>query len=355
MKRALAVLAVFGVMFACTPAFAGMIEVTFGDMSTSWGKWGIPPATVTDLVSNPWSSPPSSGAANTVDEWGEPIFNVNNSTSGQNKAVFSGGKLHSLTIAYHNPGASYNYWECLKPGDVFIDVGFDGRWDYVARTPFFDDAAYFNSNGTPTEAGNAALAAKWAVYSLPGGLDYWHDQDVAGNPGGPYQLADQTTRADTGGSWSGFTLRNYHPWALDSASVIGLTQVAEATLTGALFNGSPGVSTTGWVNLDGKDSSYRGESTWTFSNDLLVGSTTVVFGFTVNCANEVLLGDVPVPLGQPEPVPEPTSLAIWSIIAGLGAAGATVARRRRTAGRGRWSSESRQAILEIIEQRCRRV
>jgi hypothetical protein len=55
-----------------------------------------------------------------------------------------------------------------------------------------------------------------------------------------------------------------------------------------------------------------------------------------------------VPAGSLDVVPEPASLAVWSILAG-GAAGLSVARRRRAAARGRWSNDNREAILSVIE------
>jgi hypothetical protein len=45
--------------------------------------------------------------------------------------------------------------------------------------------------------------------------------------------------------------------------------------------------------------------------------------------------------------PEPTSLAIWAIAGGLGAAGLRFKRRRQ----GRWSDENRQAIMDIVQGR----
>jgi hypothetical protein len=54
-----------------------------------------------------------------------------------------------------------------------------------------------------------------------------------------------------------------------------------------------------------------------------------------------------VPAGSLD-VPEPASLAVWSILAG-GAAGLSVARRRRATARGRWSNDNREAILSVIE------
>jgi len=54
-----------------------------------------------------------------------------------------------------------------------------------------------------------------------------------------------------------------------------------------------------------------------------------------------------VPGGLPD-VPEPTSLAIWAMVGGLGAAGAAF-RRRRQNGRTAWSEENRQGIMSIIQ------
>jgi hypothetical protein len=50
-----------------------------------------------------------------------------------------------------------------------------------------------------------------------------------------------------------------------------------------------------------------------------------------------------------DPVPEPTSLAIWAIAGGLGAAGLRFKRRRE----GAWSDESRQSIMGVVHGRPR--
>ena len=51
------------------------------------------------------------------------------------------------------------------------------------------------------------------------------------------------------------------------------------------------------------------------------------------------------------PVPEPASVAIWSLIGLTFACGLRMARRRRAAaGRPRWSDQSRQAIHEMIDR-----
>lgn len=58
-----------------------------------------------------------------------------------------------------------------------------------------------------------------------------------------------------------------------------------------------------------------------------------------------------VETGGGDIIPEPASVAIWSLIALTFAAGMGAVRRRRAAaGRGRWSPTSRQAICEMIER-----
>jgi hypothetical protein len=282
-------------IFAAGEALAS-IDVNFGDDSTSWGYYnGV------KIATTPWDYPPGSAPPlNTVDEFGSPVFKINNSSAGENIASFDSTTklLHSITIKYHNDGASF--WEVIKPGDLFLDIGGDGTWDYVARTPFFANNTYFNSNGTLTAAGVTANSAAWNLYKITGGLGYVEDQDSYGGVD-PYQVAAQTTRADNGVNWSGFDIRDYHPWALASTTAYG------APVGTASFSG--------WANLDG--SSGSGQSTWTFSQDLWTGGSgnKLIIGFTINCANDVLLGDVTTPNGQ---IPEPASLVIWTLFVGLG-------------------------------------
>jgi hypothetical protein len=307
------------VLFLAAPS-QGAIEKTFGDMSTSWGYYGI--ASPSQEGTTPWDYPPGNNQpANKSDQWGTPLFKVNDSTSGENAAYFDATTklLHQVKIAYHNNGGSY--WEVLKPGDLFIDIGGNGTWDYVARTPFFAQKAYFDATGTPTADGKTALLAKWNVYKFKTPLDYLNDQDNPGPPYQqvyvPYQVAANSGRADSAtGGWTGFDIRDYHPWAInwDDTSTIDITKVTEATFSG-------------WANLDGQPSSATGTSTWTFGSDLWTGggNTTVRFGFTVNCANDVLVGEVVTPLGQ---IPEPASMAVWSVLAGA-AVGIRALRRRK--------------------------
>jgi hypothetical protein len=214
---------VVGVLAAPSLAGAAPIRLTFGDISTSWGYVGIPvnpslpyqpdnskpnynpmPSGVSfnqEGKISPWNYPPGgSPPTNLTDQYGTPLFNINNQTGGENAAYFDATtkKLHQVTIAYHNVAAEAAYWRVLKPGDLFIDVNGNGTWDYVARTPFFDNATYFTSNGDATNgaathtpgntAGHDAQTALWHVYkfTLPEtdpGLPYLNDQDLPPSPG----------------------------------------------------------------------------------------------------------------------------------------------------------------------------
>ena len=62
--------------------------------------------------------------------------------------------------------------------------------------------------------------------------------------------------------------------------------------------------------------------------------------------NQMVLGINSNPNGGVGTVPEPTTLVIWGVGAGLAGAAAL---RRRKQPRGRWSEENRQAIFRVIE------
>ncbi|MGA2254824.1 MAG: hypothetical protein ABSG53_09195 [Thermoguttaceae bacterium] len=63
--------------------------------------------------------------------------------------------------------------------------------------------------------------------------------------------------------------------------------------------------------------------------------------------NQMILTYTDTPFGGiGGPVPEPVSIAIWGVGAGLAGAAAL---RRRKQPRGRWSEENRQAIFQVIE------
>jgi hypothetical protein len=94
-------------------------------------------------------------------------------------------------------------------------------------------------------------------------------------------------------------------------------------------------------------SAYNGDAAW---NSLTAAQKPGVAWLTLNdngggpAQDQFILvaGDLPA-------VPEPTSLAIWAIAGGLGAAGLSFKRRRQ----GRWSDDNRQAIMDIVQGRSR--
>jgi len=344
MRKVILGVAILALAFASL-ADASVETVTFGDGAPSWGT-GFDGKDFNGVAYGhkdfaAWQPPPNSGTNPTVDELGDPMLRVNDSTSGQNEASFTvsgmNQTLDSITIRYNNNGGGW--WETIKPGDLFLDIDGEYGFDIVARTEFFASTSY--------DTATLAAADTWDLYGLSN-LEYLRDMDddTPGDPGGPYQLADNAARADTGAGWSGFLIRDYHPWALDSVS--GLTKVGEANFSG-------------WQDLDGVNTigGIPGESTWTFDMDLdadgaqgisIEPTSGITIGWTVNCANDVLLSEIASPLSTV--IPEPSTLIIWSLIGLSFGSGMSMVRRRKAlrGGRGRWSAESRDAIRGIIER-----
>jgi hypothetical protein len=236
------------------------------------------------------------------DPFGVPIFTPTNSGS----VAVNGGQLDALSFHYSNSSkaSTNNLWKYLKPGDVFIDGDGDGAWNYVVRTPFFDNANYLQAGAGPLY--DSSLA--WEVLDVSGvDLRYDDQTDLS-----RYQLGNDTTTA-TGQAWSGIaTTRQGHPWAVTNQ-----------------FVNSPGVVHLGFVNTaDAWDNltspiNSTGTIAWNSAQlaalDLDIGDTFVV-SFTVNCTNDVMFAHVP----------EPGSLAIWGL--GLCLAGVVGYRRRRAIG-----------------------
>jgi hypothetical protein len=291
---------VFGLPFLALAGASrslGSVSVVLHDQSPSWGYLLTASGTIVDpRVTNPpgpWLPPPGSFPTPPADEHGTPVFHFDAGV-----VTFDAGKLLSITINYESPQYR-NLWSVLKPGDLFLDVGNDGKFDYVVRTPFYAQQNYY-------DAGTLYSANSWRIYKLNQPEDYLHDRDQD-NP--VYQLAYNAGRADSSSSgWPGLSVRDYHPWAVKPSYLTGnATQVGSAAFDG-------------WDNLAPANS--VGSTTWTFADfglDIPL-YTEIGIGFTVNCANDVLLGYVTY-------TPEPGALVVWGLL-GLLAAGCVSWRRR---------------------------
>ncbi len=299
-----------GVLLTLLTATTAQAAVSFDlhDESPSWGYlmdsggnvWEDPRL---GSPHDPWDDPPGMSFDPTEDEYGTPVFNFSTGT-----VTFDGaGNLLSITIDYESPNYR-SLWHILKPGDLFLDVENDGTYDYVARTPFYAQSDY--------SADGLYSSNSWDLYRLSSPVDYLHDRDEDGIAGNEiYQLAEEAGPADSDSTgWPGVLVRGYHPWAFTD-DFINNTDNAEKVTDGE-------VDFDGWDDLT--PAGKVGSSTWTFSSDSLpnLWMTELGIGFTVNCANEVLLGDVTC-------TPEPGTIVVWGVLAAAAWLGIDARRRRR--------------------------
>lgn len=185
----------------------------FGDTAYYWPGFGA----INDLY----------GPDNARDSIGEPHL-----TGGRAETI-ANGLLASIGIY----GSGYGN-NLIGPGDLFIDVEADQTWNYVI-------SYRFRNEGTiPIFAVNIPLSNRNA-----------------------YQL----TGLDNTGAWSGYDIRNDHPFALASG---GYPLIGTAAYTGFVENGY---------------------TTFTFNTPIPIGDSPFIVGWTVQCANDVIYENVPVP------------------------------------------------------------
>ncbi|MBN1912194.1 MAG: hypothetical protein JW818_20910 [Pirellulales bacterium] len=261
------------------------------------------------------------GYGNMGDENGIPIFPgtpgtdpVLNNLAGVVAVDGTNNRLQSISINYERGGLYPSLWSLLKPGDLFLDIDGDDGWDYVVRSPVA-------ANGSYSAVDNVLAAGQWTVYAL--------SSDLSLTDPNAYMLAKETqTRG--GGSWSGYTIRGYHPWALDEAWLN-----ANGTYAGTIYfsgwqdpdaftgTATNGWDTAGWCQFDFENANVD-------FDPLLMDK--LIFSFTVNCANDVLYETIPLQEPTGDTVPEPCSLLIWGML-GLSFAGGSW----RLAFRRRWN------------------
>jgi hypothetical protein len=158
-------------------------------------------------------------------------------------------------------------WNRLTPGDLFIDLGSDGTWDYTVGT--------FGAEDFSNVAVNSV--------SVP-----------LGGPGYVMSGAD--------GMWSGYNIRDDHPIAVD-----GGTPYSTAAFTGWRLPGSP--EDVVWVSYI-----FDPASAINVRDGLIIG-------WTLNCANDVIYQKIDIPIID---VPEPATLLLLC----FGIAGLTAFRRK---------------------------
>jgi len=144
---------------------------------------------------------------------------------------------HLTSVAIQGSGYSMSRGGTIPFGDLFLDVNSDNVWDYVVRL------------------GGSSGKGYRSIYHLSLGL----------NSTTGYIMTDP-------GYWSGYDIRNDHPWELD-------TRFGTKLDPKAYFSG---------ITSDG---------TLIFSlpGSLMEVGSTVTIGWTVGCANDVIYEQVRVP------------------------------------------------------------
>jgi hypothetical protein len=192
------------------PRSALATNFTFGDSVKYWPTW----------VS---SNSDGGGDDNLKDTIGYP-----NITGGKG-VVDSAGNLTQINVFYTN------YDSLVRAGDMFIDVGSNGFWDYVL-----------------TSTGMIYSFAESTFSVAKGGINNNY-----------YAITDK---------WKGYYIRNDHPYALSSDGIEAGTYLGTYTFAG--FNGDGSVD---------------------FSGLSLHVGNVFTLGFGPTCANDVIYEKVTVP------------------------------------------------------------
>ena len=192
------------------------------------------------------------------------VIGIPNFTGGSYEINDATGRLTRITFNYNgrmsDSDQSSLLYSRLAPGDLFIDLGNDKGWNYVVK-----------SYGTINPGSSAS------IYSL---TNLSIDTDSI------YLLSNNTW--GFGGSY-----RNNHPVALNSNG----------------FGASTGMIATfgGWKSYGTGLSTYFDFSSIDGGLGLDIGPGDFQFGFTVNCANDVVLAQ------GTNSVPEPATMLLLGI------------------------------------------
>jgi hypothetical protein len=239
----LAFLIIAAFIFAgSTGANAG--PFTFGDTVIYWPNWG-----------------------NGTGDDSRDVIGVPNITSDGGSGVMVNNYLQSLSISWRDGGHPY----IKEPGDVFIDVGVDGTWDYIL-THWPDESQYERTTLSEWSRGTSNVPG--LIYRFSFDLtdpDYYYHTDEG----------DGTLDANEiyWGTYTPGSIRESHPvWFrnLDGVDPIGTLEwsgdlsQSSGTLTFENFSFNPG------------------ESGILVDHDFIIA-------FAPKCANDVIYSYVPVP------------------------------------------------------------
>ena len=206
--------------------------VNFGDSTYYWSGW-----------------PSSDSSENSDDQIGTPIFPGTPASPGSGAGSYQindiNGKLERITFNYHLNGVGPNPLEqYFKAGDLFIDKGRNGTWDYLVRV--YNQTAPENYNVCSVSLSSAGGTAGYIL-------------------------------SDT--SWThGGDFRNGHPVATLTVPGIALQTAYFA----------------GWISGAGDHSTY-----FDFGTGLDIGYGEFEFAWTTNCANDVIREHGSNPVSEP--------------------------------------------------------
>ena len=248
----LLLVAVFGVTGG---ASAAPIPFSFSDDVVYWPGWG------------------NNSGDDSRDVIGIPDF-----TEGYGQV--SNNYLTSLT--FDRAYTDSSLFGVVSPGDLFIDTGNDAVWDYVVRIFNID-----NGGGGAAGPGNADPG--------PGNYDIYNVALPLNEDSG-YTSGYIESGQDTTFPWP-YHIRDDHPVALDVAAP-GLVLLNGGVVGQAEFSG--------WYTNSPADDMSVMSYTFVFPDNLIALEREFTFGWTLNCANDVVYD--PVVVGHP--IPEPATMLL---------------------------------------------
>ena len=218
------------------------------------------------------------------------------------------GYLKKVEINYDMIG----YFSVLGIGDLFVDDGADGTWDWVIASSQI-------GVGTATAGGGTSIdvydfgASTFNLGTRPTlGIDYGaaastYDYVFSG------QDNQNKSGSGWGGNWTGYGIRDDHPWKVhdDKVAESGVVSHASSAKVSGWTN-SPNTPQT--LTFDDIDVGLSGGQEGLELSLTTVGSQQVanfILGFAFNCGNEVLYEHVQAQGQNSEtPVPEPSTLLL---------------------------------------------